>query len=134
FEAGTPNISGVIGLGVALTFLQDIGADKVREHETTVLRAILSATKEMKFIKELGHSDTRVNLMSFVIDGAHPLDVGQILDEQGVAVRVGHHCAQPLMKRLGVSGTVRASVGVYNNFDDVEIFVKSLKKARELLR
>jgi cysteine desulfurase / selenocysteine lyase len=134
FEAGTPNISGVIGLGVAINFLQGIGLDKVREHERSILRFALDEMKGLNFARVIGTTDTRVNLFSFVFNDAHPLDVGQILDQQGVAVRVGHHCAQPLMKRFEIGGTVRASFGIYNNFEDVEHLVKALKKAQELLK
>lgn len=140
FEAGTPNISGVIGLGSAIDFVTEIGLENIRKHdiellkhtEASLLKMPLLNTKSIK-IRLVGQSASRVNLLSFIVDGVHAADIGQLLDQQGVAVRVGHHCAQPLMKRFGITGTVRVSLGVYNSQEDVDKFVRSLEKSLEIL-
>jgi cysteine desulfurase/selenocysteine lyase len=133
FEAGTPNISGVIGMGAAIDYILNLGADNIERHERMLLGSILDQIKNIPAIEIMGESSTRTNILSFNIRGVHGSDIGQILDQQGVAVRAGHHCTQPLMKRFGVTGSVRASLGVYNSREDVEIFTQALKKSLEML-
>lgn len=133
FEAGTPNISGVIGLGAAIEYVTGLDRAKILKHEKELVQRASDQLKSIKGLRFIGESPTRVNILSFVVNGLHPADIGQILDQQGVAVRVGHHCTQPLMARFGVTGTVRTSFGVYNTVEDVDIFVSALKKAQELL-
>ncbi len=119
FEAGTPNISGVIGMGVALAYLRNLGSD-ARVHEKSVLNYAKTRLRELPQVSLVGDSEHQVGSVSFVIEGVHPHDVGTLLDKAGVAVRVGHHCTQPLMEHFGVPATVRASFGVYSTCDDVD--------------
>jgi cysteine desulfurase/selenocysteine lyase len=133
FESGTPHISGVIGLDAAISFAESLGAKNIEQHEKSLFLYAKSKILEIPGTREIGKSDTRVNIFSFVVDKIHQSDIGQILDQQGIAVRIGHHCAQPLMERYGVTGTIRLSFGVYNSMEDVDILVKSLKKAVEML-
>ena len=133
FEAGTPNISGVIGFGRAIDFVREISTEKISKHEFELTAHLLERLKALSFVRVIGHSPARVNIVSFVVDGVHSSDIGQLLNQQGVAVRTGHHCTQPLMKRFGITGTVRVSLGVYNNESDVEELIRALKKAREML-
>ena len=133
FEAGTPNISGVIGLGAAIKFTMGLDPKSVTAHEQGLLSRAVRELSNFERFQPVGISKSRVNIFSFLLKGLHPADVGQILDQQGVAVRIGHHCTQPLMRAYGLTGTVRASFGVYNNEEDVDIFVRALKKAQELL-
>ncbi len=133
FEAGTPNISGVIGFHSALEFVREISINALREHEQTLTKRLLEKLSDLSFVRVVGESPSRVNIVSLIVKGAHPSDIGQLLNQQGVAVRTGHHCNQPLMDRFGIPGTIRVSFGVYNTEDDVDIFIDALKKARELL-
>ena len=134
FEAGTPHISGAIALGVALNWLKGLGAGAVMDHEMMLAaqaRKGLSSIEGMRFI---GTTSEVAGVVSFVIEGTHPYDIGTLLDSQGVAVRTGHHCTQPLMERYGIPGTVRASFGVYNTLQEVDTFVAATVKAVRMLR
>lgn len=133
FEAGTPNISGVIGLGAAIDYVQSVGLQEIERHAKDLHLKLTSRLNEIEGLVPVGTSASRVNILSFVLKGAHPSDIGQLLDRQGIAVRVGHHCAQPLMRRFGVPGTVRASFGVYNTEEDVEILMRAIQKSQEIL-
>lgn len=133
FEAGTPHIEGVIGLDACIQFFEKIGFERVHAWETGLLEKAQAALRDLPEVKIFGDVPHKGAIVSFQLKGAHHSDVGQILDQQGVAVRAGHHCTQPLMERLGVPGTVRASFSIYNNFDDVDRFVAALKKAKDLL-
>jgi len=134
FEAGTPNVEGAIGLYEALQFLKTIGFDKIRAHKKELLSAATDGLLKIPQVKILGTSANKGPILSFNLEGTHHSDVGQILDQQGVAVRAGHHCTQPLMKRFGITGTVRASFSIYNNMQDVESFLKGVKKAQEMFQ
>jgi len=134
FEAGTPNIAGVIGLGAAIEYVNSIGLPQIEIHEKHLVTQLLSGLKQIGGMQILGDSPSRTSLVSFNIAGVHAADIGQILDQQGIAVRVGHHCNQPLMSRFNVSGTVRVSFGVYNSTEDVDIAIKGIKKAAEMLK
>jgi cysteine desulfurase/selenocysteine lyase len=132
FEAGTPNISGAVGLGAAIGFLSAIGFEQLRAHELSLLEL---GTKELTRIPGLlliGTAPNKVGVLSFVLDGIHPHDIGTVLDSYGIAVRTGHHCAQPVIERMGVPATVRASLGLYNNEDDLYALIDGVKRVKEM--
>lgn len=133
FEAGTPHISGAIGLAAAIDYLEGLGLNAIAEHERLVRDYALDALAGMPGLTVIGQPRERANLVSFVMDGLHPHDISTILDREGVAVRAGHHCAQPLMDRLCLPATSRASVGLYNGFDDIDALMVGLHKARRIL-
>ena len=132
FEAGTPNISGMIGLGAAVRYLQAIGMDKVAAHEQQLLDYMTSQLAAIEGIKLIGTADNKASVQSFLLDDIHPHDLGTILDHQGVAIRTGHHCAMPVMEYFGIPGTARASLGLYNNEDDIDRLVAALATAKKL--
>ncbi|HTQ34370.1 MAG TPA: cysteine desulfurase, partial [Stellaceae bacterium] len=120
FEAGTPDISGAHGLKLALDFIESLGREAIREHEEDLTGYAIDRLSRISDLNLIAGGQRRLSVLSFTLDGIHPHDVGTVLDQHGVAVRVGHHCAQPLMDKLGIAGTVRASFGVYNDRDDVD--------------
>lgn len=130
FEAGTPNIAGAIGLGAAIDYLKNIGLANIREHEKNLLQFAVSEMKKLPFIKMYGSLDpeTQAGVLSFTIEGVHPHDIGTILNEENICIRVGSHCAMPLMTRLGIVATARASFYLYNTEEDVARLVEGLKK------
>ena len=132
FEAGTPNISGAVGLGAAVRYLQSIGMQTVADYEHELLQYMTSRLSEVDEIRLLGTAADKTGLQSFMLGDIHPHDVGTILDHQGVAIRTGHHCAMPVMQHFGVVGTARASLGLYNNHDDIDRLVGALQQARNL--
>jgi len=132
FEAGTPDISGAVGLADALDFIEAIGRDAILDHEETLTGYGVDRLSRVPGIEIVGAGQRRLSILSFNLDGVHPHDVGTVLDQHNVAVRVGHHCAQPLMDRLGVAGTVRASFGVYNDEADIDRLVAAIEAAREM--
>jgi cysteine desulfurase/selenocysteine lyase len=132
FEAGTPNIEGAIGLAAALRYLDDLGLDAVADHEAQLLDEATRKVLEIPGIRLVGTAANRAGALSFVMDGIHPHDIGTILDTEGVAVRAGHHCAQPVMQRFNISATVRASFGVYNTNREIDALVQGLHKVREV--
>lgn len=134
FEAGTPNIADVIAFGAALDYLQKIGMENVRTHEQELARYALQQLSKIDGLKIYGpmEASLRSGVISFNLGSIHPHDLGTILDEDGIAVRAGHHCCQPLMRRFGVSGTTRASFYIYNTKDEVDQLVKSLNRAKTL--
>ena len=132
FEAGTPNIAGAVGLAAALRYLEGLGIEAIADHEQRLLDEATRKVLEVPGVRLIGSARRRAGVLSFVMDGIHPHDIGTVLDTRGVAVRAGHHCAQPVMKRYGVSATVRASFGVYNTSDEVDALVRGLHKAREV--
>ncbi|MBC86371.1 MAG: cysteine desulfurase CsdA [Bdellovibrionaceae bacterium] len=134
FEAGTPHIAGVYGLAKGLEYLSQLDLNKVFEQETEMTQEgqrLLSEITDLEFLG--GESDNRINILSFNLKGIHPSDVGAILDQQGIAVRCGHHCCMPLMKRFKVPGSIRASLSIYNTIDDVHQLKAALVKAKEML-
>ncbi len=133
FEAGTPHVAGAVGLHAALDFVEGIGLDKIHTYEMGLLVKATAQLSEIPDLKIIGTAHNKAALISFNLKGAHHSDLGQILDREGVAVRAGHHCTQPLMNRFGIQGTVRASFSVYNNEQDVDLLVKAVVKAREML-
>ena len=133
FEAGTPDIAGVIGLGAAVDYLQSMDRAGAAVHEAALLSYAQERAKATPGIRIVGTAQQKTSVMSFLLEGAHPNDVGLLLDQQGVAVRTGNHCAQPIMEQFGISGTVRASFSFYNTRADVDRLFEALDKARQFL-
>lgn len=132
FEAGTPNIADTIALGVAFDFMNDLGLDYIADVESKLLSYATQEIQKIDGIKLYGTAKEKASVLSFIVEGIHPYDVGVLLDKQGVAIRTGHHCCQPLMKHFNLEGTCRASFAVYNTFEEVDIFIKGLKKVQEI--
>lgn len=134
FEGGTPNIAGAIGLEAAIEYLEALGMEAVRRHEVELTRLALDTLLALGFVTIYGPKDVRSRggAVSFTVDGVHPHDLATILDTRGVAIRAGHHCAQPLHDLLGVNATARASFYLYNTREDVEAFAGALRDAREM--
>ena len=133
FEAGTPNIAGAVGFGAAVGYLAGLPLHALREQEAALVSQAVSHLKQIPGVRLVGEPDKRVSVVSFLIDGGHPHDFGTLLDQQGIAVRTGHHCAMPLMERLGIPGTIRASFALYNSATDVERLVAGIEKAIEFV-
>ena len=134
FEAGTPNVGAALGLETAIQFMQGLDRMEVEAHESQLLQSAIEKLSEIDGIRFVGEAAHRSGLVSFIIDGIHPYDLGTIIDKMGVAVRTGHHCAEPVMTRFGIPGTVRASFALYNTMEEVEVFVNAVKKAAMMLR
>lgn len=135
FEAGTPAIAQVVGLGAALKYIQTLGIEAIAQHEDHLLQtATQQMTEHIDGLTIIGTAPQKASLISFVIEGAHPLDMGTLLDREGVAIRTGHHCAQPVMQHFNVPATARASFGIYNTTEDIEAFITSLNKVLNLIR
>ncbi|MDP5064858.1 MAG: cysteine desulfurase [Haliea sp.] len=132
FEAGTPNIAGAIGLSAAIDYLADIDLAAAAAHEVALLQQSISLAADVEGLRRIGAPAHSVGIFSFVLDGVHPSDLGMLLDQQGIAVRTGHHCTQPLMAHYQVPGTVRASYSLYNTADDVERLFAGIHKAKRL--
>ncbi len=132
FEAGTPNIEGAIGLATALDYVDGFGVDAIAAHEGRLLADATAAVLAVPGVRLVGSARRRASALSFVMEGVHPHDIGTILDSEGVAVRAGHHCAQPVMARYGVSATVRASFAIYNTTREIDALVAGLQKVREV--
>lgn len=133
FEAGTPNIEGALGLKAAIDYLGEQSWDDIHEHEEGLRRYTEDKLRMVPGLRIIGEAKDKAPIVSFVIDGIHPNDIGQILNEENVAVRTGHHCTQPLMAKLGIPATVRASLSIYNQQSDVDALVKAVIKAKEML-
>jgi cysteine desulfurase/selenocysteine lyase len=131
FEAGTPHIAGAIAFGATLDYLSALGMDRVAAHEAALLDEATTRLSAIPGLRLIGTARERAGVVSFVLDGVHPHDVGTVLDHEGIAVRTGHHCAQPVMARFGVPATVRASFALYNTSDDVDALVRGLERVRE---
>ncbi len=132
FEAGTPDIAGAVGLGAALDYLGTLDWEAVRAHEAALLARATEALSTIKGLRIIGTAKSKASLVTFDMEGVHPHDIGQILDQEGVAVRTGHHCAQPVMDRFGVPATTRASFAFYNTLAEIDVLVAALTKVREL--
>ena len=128
FEAGTPNIADVIAFGRAIEFINGLGKEVIAAHEHELLRYATEKVSALPSIKLVGTAKEKVSVLSFTVDGIHPFDIGQMLDARGIAVRTGHHCTQPLMDRLGIEGTVRASFAVYNTKKEIDQLVEGLER------
>jgi cysteine desulfurase/selenocysteine lyase len=129
FEAGTPLIAEAIGLGAALNYVSQIGLDAIHDHEKALHCKLEQALKAMPKVRIIGEAPEKGSLTSFVVEGAHPLDIGTLLDLRGIAIRTGHHCAQPALRHFGLTATCRASFGLYNTPEDVDAFLKALDEA-----
>jgi cysteine desulfurase/selenocysteine lyase len=134
FEAGTPDLAGAVGLGAAIDYVTDLGLDRIARHEEALLAYGSQLLSEIPEVRMIGTARRRSGVLSFVVDGVHPHDVGTILDQEGIAVRAGHHCAQPVMERFGLPATVRASLGLYSDRSDLERLSDGLRKVVELFR
>lgn len=132
FEAGTPNISGAIGLGAAIDYMQDLGIANLAQHEHDLLIAATEKISAIEGVRIIGTAKEKASVLSFMIEGVHPHDVGTIFDQQGVAIRTGHHCAQPVMQFFGIPATARASFAFYNTMDEIYDLVAGIKKVQEL--
>ncbi|ALS99345.1 cysteine desulfurase [Lacimicrobium alkaliphilum] len=132
-EAGTPNIAGAIGLGAAIDWFMSLDLSAVQAHEQALMASALEQAEAFEGLKIIGNAPTKIGVLSFILQGSHPADVGFILDRQGIAIRTGDHCAQPLMRRLDVPGTARASFSLYNTLEEVDALFVALKKARDML-
>jgi cysteine desulfurase/selenocysteine lyase len=133
FEAGTPNIEGAIGLGAAIDYVRAIGFERIGVHEAALLARATAAVESLPGLRVIGTARRKASVLSFVMDGIHPHDIGTIVDRDGVAIRTGHHCAQPVMDRYSIPATARASFAMYNNFEDIDALVAALGRAQSLL-
>ena len=133
YEAGTPNIADTIALKVALDFVTNFGKDIIRNHENDLLKYATEQMQSIEGLRIIGTAENKVSLISFVIKNIHPQDIGVLLDNQGIAVRTGHHCTEPLMNRFGISGTIRASFAMYNTKEEVDRLVAGIKKSIKML-
>lgn len=134
FEAGTPAIAEIIGLGVAIDYLENIGFEAIHAHEQDLLSHATEKLLKIEGLKVIGNASKKASLVSFVMEGVHPHDIGTVLDQQGVAIRAGHHCAQPTMERFGVPATARASFAFYNTKEEIDVLVKAIGKVKEIFK
>jgi len=132
FEAGTPNIAGAVGLGAAIDYLGSLDSGAVHAYEDELLAYGTRALSSVPGIRIVGTAAQKTGVLSFVMENVHPHDIGTILDQEGVAIRTGHHCTQPLMERMGVPATARASLALYNTKDEIDALVRALDKVREI--
>jgi len=132
FEAGTPDVSGVIGLAAAINYVNELGLDRIGAHERDLLRQATESLSTIPGIRLIGTAKEKASVLSFVMDGIHPHDIGTILDQEGIAIRTGHHCAQPVMERFGIPATARASFAFYNTREEVNALVKGTDRVREV--
>jgi cysteine desulfurase/selenocysteine lyase len=132
FEAGTPHIAGVVGLGAAISYIESVGRDAIAAHEHAVLSYATERVGALAGVRLVGTARERAGVLAFTMTGVHPHDIGTILDARGVAIRAGHHCAQPVMERFGVPATARASFGLYNNLADVDALVDGIAAVRSV--
>jgi len=132
FEAGTPNIAGAIGLGAAISYVNGIGMDRIFAYESELLQYGTERLSAIGGLTLMGTAAKKGSVLSFVMDGVHPHDIGTILDAEGIAIRTGHHCAQPLMDRFGVAATARASLAFYNTKEEIDVLVKGIDRVIEV--
>ena len=133
FEAGTPHISGAIGLAEAMKFMQSIGLDRIAAYEASLLKYATEQLKTIEGLRVIGEAEHKGGVISFIIEGVHPHDMATLMDQDGIAVRASHHCAMPVMQHFNVPATIRASLGVYNNQSDIDRLVASILEAKEML-
>jgi len=134
FEAGTPNIGGGIGLGAAIDYLQSVGLPRINTHETELLAYATSMLSEVEGLNIIGEAREKSCVLSFTLDGVHPHDIGTVLDREGIAIRTGHHCAQPVMQRFGIPATARASFGMYNTIGEIDRLVDGIRNVIKIMR
>ncbi|GAB3888970.1 cysteine desulfurase [Spirosoma agri] len=133
FEAGTPNIADVVAVKTALDYMADLGKENIAAHEHDLLQYATERLSELDGLRIIGQAKEKIGVISFVLDGIHHQDTGVILDQQGIAVRTGHHCTQPLMQRFGIAGTTRASFAVYNTRDEIDRLVQGLRRVQKMM-
>jgi cysteine desulfurase/selenocysteine lyase len=133
FEAGTPNIADTIGLGAAIEYVNRLGLEEIEQHEAGLLAYATSAVESIPGVRVIGTAAEKAGVLSFVMEDIHPHDIGTILDSEGIAVRTGHHCAQPVMQRFNIPATARASFGLYNTREEVDTLVAGIHKVREVM-
>lgn len=134
FEAGTSNFIGAVGLAKAMEYIESIGMDAIETHEAMILRAMTERLSQIEGLRIYGTTESKCPIVSFTIEGTHPYDVGMILDKLGIAIRTGHHCAEPVMTHYGVTGMCRASIGMYNTLEEVELLAKGIERAVAMLK
>lgn len=134
FEAGTPHIAGVVGLGAAIDYVSAIGLEAITMHERELLTYATDRISKVEGVRLIGTAKEKAGVISFVVDGVHPHDLGTFLDNEGIAIRAGHHCAQPLMSRFGVPATARASLAFYNTQEDIDALAAAIHKSIEFFR
>jgi cysteine desulfurase/selenocysteine lyase len=134
FEAGTPNVEGAVGLLAAIDYVRSVDFAQIAEHERELLEYATEKLLEIDGVTIIGTAKNKVSVISFVVEGLNPMDIGIMLDTMGVAVRTGQHCTEPLMDRFGISGTVRASFAFYNTIGEIDIFIDALKKSIKILK
>lgn len=134
FEAGTPNIVGGVALKKAIDYVHSIGFETIHKQEVELLAYATDKLKQIEGLRVIGDNDHKVSVVSFIVDGIHPYDIGVILDKLGIAVRTGHHCTQPIMDFFGIPGTIRASLSFYNTIEEIDVFIEGLKRALNMLR
>jgi cysteine desulfurase/selenocysteine lyase len=134
FEAGTPNVAGTIALGTALDWVAGVGLEAIAAHEDELLRYGAKLLSEIPGVRLIGTAPRKAGVLSFVLDGIHPHDIGTILDYEGVAIRTGHHCAQPVMDRYGVPATARASLACFNTHGDLDVLAAGIRKVQEMFQ
>ena len=132
FEAGTPDMSGAVGLRAALEYMDHLGMDNISAHEHELLTYATETVSAIPGVRLIGTAKEKAGVLSFVIDGVHPHDIGTILDQEGIAIRTGHHCAQPVMERFGIDATARASFGVYNTKEEIDALVRGIQRVQEV--
>jgi cysteine desulfurase/selenocysteine lyase len=132
FEAGTPNIAGAIGLHAALDYIERVGFEAIGLHERELLEYGTGVLESIEGVRLIGTAPRKASILSFVMEGVHPHDIGTIVDREGVAIRTGHHCAQPVMERFGIPATARASLAMYNTREELDALGRALRKVREV--
>jgi cysteine desulfurase/selenocysteine lyase len=132
FEAGTPDIAGAVGLAAAIGYLTRIGLDRIATYEHELLEYATGALSGIPGLRVMGSANEKAGILSFVLDGVHPHDIGTMLDREGIAIRAGHHCCQPLMSRLGVAATARASLALHTTRDEIDALAGALRHVREV--
>jgi cysteine desulfurase/selenocysteine lyase len=132
FEAGTPHVAGAIGLGAAIEYVNDLGIDNIAAYEHELLAYATEAVTAIPGVRLIGTAGEKAGVLSFLLDSIHPHDIGTILDQEGIAIRTGHHCAQPLMQRFGIAATARASFALYNSTEEVDALAEGIRKVREV--
>jgi cysteine desulfurase/selenocysteine lyase len=133
FEAGTPNVEGVMGLQAAMNYINTVGIENIREYEAGLLSYATQCLSEIEGLRIFGNAPRKASLVSFLVGNIHPFDMGTIIDKMGIAVRTGHHCAQPVTDHFGIPGTVRASFSFYNTVEELDLLVSAVRKAKEML-
>jgi len=132
FEAGTPHIAGVLGLEAAIAYINNIGFDRITKHERDLLEYGTGALSSVPGLRLIGTADRKASILSFVLKGVHAHDIGTIVDAEGVAIRTGHHCTQPVMERFGIPATARASIAMYNTREEIDVLVRALETVRQV--